>query len=444
MASDGIGETVRSRRVPSLGMKLVVIGALAVLLHLGSVMTLGLVREREARSASAVAEIAGKWGGAQRLLGPVLTVPFTDAEGRILLGRFLPDELEIKGSAEPEIRYYGIFKTVVYTSKLVVSGRFTAPDMAAWQITPEQVQWQNAVIAFGISDSKGIRENLEVSWDGSKLATEPGTGTHGFPANGVSVKLPRDSFANGKPVAFSLSLQINGSESLFFHPLGKVTNVELSSPWAHPSFGGAFLPEKRSIDAKGFTAAWRILHHNRSYPQAWFDIGQTTASGHTQNAEAIARSGFGVEMHIPADHYQQVERSVKYGILFIGLTFMAFFATEIIARRRLHPVQYFMVGLAMTIFYVILLALAEHVGFSAAYLAAATGVVGLITAYSKAALAGLKPAAGVCGVLVTLYGFLFVTLRLQDYALLVGALGVFGALAVFMMVTRQVDWYEIG
>jgi inner membrane protein len=451
-------------KATSLGAKLVVIGVLAVVLQAGAILTLGLVRERQGRLREAAASIQAKWGGPGAVAGPVLTVPLVDAQGGRHQARLLPDELTVTGKLVPERRSFGIFETVVYTARLELAGKFTRTLPAgagggeprpyggadAW--TPA---WDEAQLSVGIRDLKGVREAVLGTLGGRELAFEPGVAWKAVLCSGVGARVPLGGVADGAALPFSIALTLNGSERLGLFPLGRETRVELASSWAHPSFQGEFLPESRTIGEKGFAATWKVINLNRAFPQAWVDrarrdvvrtgnVEQLLAVEEENFTDQVRAAEFGVGLLLPVVHYLFVERAVKYSLLFIGMTFMAFLAVEILTGRRVHPVQYLLVGAAVTLFYVLLLALAEHVRFGAAYLAAAAGVVGLVTAYGRTALRGARPAAGVGGVLVTLYGFLFVTLRLEDYALLVGALGVFGALAAFMLVTRNVDWYSLG
>ncbi len=445
---------VRGRAV-SLGGKLAVIGLLALALQAGAMVTLGLVRERQGRLREATASVQAKWGGPGAVIGPVLTVPVIDGKGERHRVQILPDELVVSGKLVPKRRYFGIFESVVYAAKLELTGTLTRalpPDLV---VGPAKADWNGAQLSLGVRDLKGVREAVSGTLGGEPITFEPGVPWRTVVCSGVGAKVPLGKVPDGTALPFSIALQLNGSERLALFPVGQETRVDLSSSWPHPSFQGEFLPESRTIGEKGFDAHWKVISLNRPFPQAWLErtrrdvvrvnnVEQVAVAQEASYKDEIARSEFGVGLVLPAAHYQSVERAVKYSLLFIGMTFMAFLAVEVVAGRRVHPVQYLLVGMAVTLFYVLLLALAEHVRFVLAYLAAAAGVVGLVTAYGRTALRGAGPAAGVAGVLVSLYGFLFVTLRLEDFALLVGALGVFGALAAFMLVTRNVDWYSLG
>jgi inner membrane protein len=226
-------------------------------------------------------------------------------------------------------------------------------------------------------------------------------------------------------------LNINGSESINFIPVGKQTNVDLDSDWANPSFEGSFLPNTRDINETGFNASWKVLHLNRSYPQQWI--------GTKYN---IDESSFGVKLLLPVDHYQKSLRSVKYAIMFISLTFLIFFFTEILNKKRIHPIQYLLVGLGLSVFYTLLVSLSEQINFNLAYLLASLSIITLITAYSYSMLKNIKLTVIVAFVLSVLYTFLFTVIQLQDYSLLLGSIGLFLALAIVMYLSRKVDWYS--
>ena len=232
------------------------------------------------------------------------------------------------------------------------------------------------------------------------------------------------------PDGFHIDLALQGSGSLFFTPVGKITEVNLRSAWGDPSFTGAFLPDQKNISPAGFDAQWKVLNLNRNYPQAW--------AGDTQ--VDFSSSAFGVDFLLPVDNYQKSIRSVKYAILFIGLTFLVIFFVEMRGTRRVHPFQYALIGLALVIFYTLLVSISEHISFNAAYAVAATMTIGLTGLYARALFDSRKMALLVGGTLLLLYGFLFTVLQLQDYALLIGSLGLFAILATVMYFSRQIDW----
>lgn len=424
----------------SVTVKLLVMGLLILVLLIPTFMVQDLISERQNRRAGAVKEISGKWGQAQTITGPVLTVPFRRAYIRqngargyeTRYAHFLPKVLDIDGRLQPEIRYRGIYKAVLYNGKLALSGRFAGPDFSVLDIAGKDVLWDHAFLALGISDMTGIREAITIAVGNARLAMNPGIETPGVLASGVSARLP-DGLGRRSQIPFQLDLDLNGSERINFTPVGETTQVRLASDWPSPSFDGAFLPAERGVDAKGFKARWKVLHLNRNFPQAW--VGAR---------EKIEESAFGVRLFAAADVYQQSTRTAKYALLFVVLTFTTFFFSEVINRKRLHPIQYLLVGFALLIFYSLLIALSEHIRFGWAYLIAAAAVIGLITLYAHAAFQSPRLSALVGGILVILYGYLYMILQLEDYALLMGSIGLFAALAAVMYLTRKMNWYGVG
>lgn len=424
----------------SVTFKLLVMGFLVLVLAIPAGLVKDLINERQGRRAEAVEEISQKWGAAQTIAGPVLTIPFlrhfTRQDGtrgqETAHAHFLPSTLDVSGTLQPQVRYRGIYQAVLYEARLAVSARFARPDLARLDIAETDVLWDRAFLSLGISDMTGIREAITFTSGETRLAASPGTETQEVLASGVSARLPK-ALARGGPLAVDFALELNGSERLRVVPVGETTRVALSSSWQSPSFDGAFLPAEREVGAGGFTARWKVLHLNRNFPQAW--VGAR---------ERIADAGFGVRLFVGADVYQQSTRTAKYALLFLVLTFTAFFFSEITNRRRLHPVQYLLVGFALLLFYTLLLALSEHLRFGVAYLASSAAVIGLVTLYASWALASRRLAALIGGLLAVLYGYLYLVLQLEDHALLLGSVGLFAVLASVMVATRRIDWYEAG
>jgi inner membrane protein len=428
--------------------RLVAMGVLWLALLIPLMMVQSVVAERASRRYSVAAEVSGTWGGPQTIGGPVLVVPYryvvTDNSGRreerAGYASFLPDVLEVDGVLEPEERKRGLFKVIVYKAHLKVSGRFARPDLAALTGTDTQARWNDATLNVGIADPRGISRRPVVTWNGGDIAFVPGAADTGLFASGLHASIPGlESLPAGSMIPFSLDLDVNGSRDFLVLPSGNDTSVRLSSAWPHPSFTGASLPDSRTIGGSGFTAAWRVPYFGRGYAPAWIVAGLDREKLKTQ-AET---SGFGVSLVQPVDIYQQAERAVKYASLFIVLTFTIFFLCEIAWTRLLHPVQYLFVGFAMCVFYLLLVSISEHVGFDAAYACAAGATTILIASYSTYALGGLREGALIGSGLASLYSFLYLLLRLEDYALLAGSIGLFVMLALLMYATRRVNWYEL-
>lgn len=267
--------------------------------------------------------------------------------------------------------------------------------------------------------------------------------------------VPLDSAERQIPFAFNLDL--NGSSSLGFLPMGKVTEVSINAPWTTPSFTGAFLPDTREVNEAGFSARWKVLHLNRNFPQAWkgnqyyFSLSELASTedmlmppalrGGSEIKPGQQNFAFGVNLLMPVDQYRKSMRSVKYAIMFISLTFLTFFFVEILNRKRIHPIQYLLVGLALCIFFALLLAISEHTAFNLAYILSALAVTALIGIYVSAVFKSRKLTAMLSLLLVLMYGFIFTLLQLEDYALLIGSIVLFIILAVVMYISRRIDWY---
>ncbi|MBF0227781.1 MAG: cell envelope integrity protein CreD [Desulfobacterales bacterium] len=343
---------------------------------------------------------------------------------------FLPKELNINGTLYPEIRYRSIYETVLYNAKLTIEGSFSYPDSNELSILQENILWHNASISLGISDMKGIKESIAAKINEQEIFMNPGINPTDVMASGVSCKIMLP--VNSKDISFKFEINLNGSEEINFIPVGKTTNISINSTWNSPSFTGEFLPVKRNIDEKGFTAEWKILHLNRNYPQQW-----------VESSYQIYTSAFGVKLFIVADIYQKSMRTVKYAIMFILFTFTGFFFSEIINKKRLHPIQYLLIGFTIIIFYTLLISISEHINFNIAYLMSSASIILLITGYSKGILGSKYLSLTVFGMLTVLYGYLYIVLQLEDYALLMGSIGLFVVLSLIMYVTRNIDWYSL-
>lgn len=424
-------------------LKIAVIGVLILVLLIPTEMLQGLIRERESTRDEAITEVSAKWGGQQVIGGPVLSVPYEviskDDKGveqrQTLFAHFLPDDLQINGNVQPEQRNRGIFVVMLYNTRLTIRGSFHKPSVASLGIPPEAMQWDKAFLSLGISDMKGIRDAITFRINKAPLSAEPGIPSNDLMPSGVSASIPlRPDTTN---LQFETAINLNGSTQLSFLPFGKETHVTLQSPWSTPSFTGSFLPDQRRISEKGFQASWKVLQFNRNFPQQ--GVGNFLAKSISGYDELPS---FGVKLLLPVDEYQKTMRSAKYGILFVILTFVSFFFVEILDRRRIHPIQYLLVGFAICLFYLLLLSISEHLSFDGAYLIGSGLILALITFYVRYVFQNLRLTALFSVILALLYGFFYSLLQLEDYSLLLGSFGLLLILGVIMYLTRHVNWYK--
>ncbi len=427
-------------------LRVLLIGLLILLLQIPITMIRGVVREREKTRDTAVQEVTSKWGGKQSLTGPWITVPYShrwvetrqfgrqeeiETHTETRYATFLPETLHISGTVDSEVRYRGIFQIPVYALSLEVAGQFSQPDFSEWGVEGDDVLWDRAYFSLGISDARAITDQAVLTWDGTELGFAPGSGETSGGKPGIHASL--ENALEGEAFDFSFPLALNGSEGAFFTPFGRETEVELTSNWTEPSFQGNWLPSERSVDGDGFEASWSIPFLGRNYPQQW----KTGADF----SGAVASSQFGVKLLAPVDHYRMALRSVKYAALFLVLTFTTLWLFEILNKIRIHPVQYLLIGAGMCVFYLLELSLAEHIGFLTAYVVASSAIVVLIASYSVAVLKSTGRASIVGVVTAILYGYLYVLLKNQDYALLIGSIGLFVVIATIMYLTRKINWY---
>jgi len=422
----------------SATIKMVAVGLLILVLLIPSAMVSSLIFERESRKEMVIKEINQKWGNSQTIVGPFFTLPYKlfykNKDGQLKHNihylHLLPENVDISGDIEPQIRYRSIYEAVLYNGKISLSGSFTIPNLSEVNISSEDVLWDKAVFSIGITDMAGIKEAVVVRFNNQDFKATPGLKTTNIASSGVQASIPLSP--SNKHNSFSFRLDLNGSQQLHFSPVGETTNLTLNSSWTSPGFNGSFLPAKREITNKGFTADWTVLHLNRNYPQLW--------SG---NQYKVNESSFGVKFIITADLYQKTMRISKYSVMFIVFTFLAFFFSEIINRKRVHPIQYLLIGLAVILFYVLLLSISEHVNFDIAYIVSAIAITGMITGYSKGILKNKLFTLTVSGILIVLYAYLYIVLQLEDYALLMGSIGLFIILTAVMYITRKIDWYNL-
>jgi inner membrane protein len=422
----------------SVSFKLFVIVSLSLLMLIPTIFIRNLIDERQGRRNETIYEVTSKWGQEQQLFGPLLIIPYEtielNSDGRY--GRYrhyfhvLPDELVVKGKLDPEVRYRGIYEVITYSSMLQVNGNFNSGSFSDWPDNPEKILWNEAKLVMGISDLTGLDAIMNLTWNEQSLSAEGGIPYNSSVSSGVYVPVKIDREGVNK---FDIQLSLNGSESIRFVPAGKVTSVELSSEWPDPSFIGASLPDEREVTEDGFTARWESMHLTRSFPQKWSD---------RKYEYEISESDFGVNLLIPVDIYQKSTRSVKYALLFIGLTFLVIFFIEMMSKQRIHPVQYLLTGFALIVFYSLLLALSEHLNFAYAYLISSASIVAIIGGYANSIFSHRRFAIITIVVLISLYAFLYTILQMSDFALLLGNIGLVLIIAVVMFFSRKIEWYN--
>jgi len=440
----------------SPGFKFFLIGFLILLLLIPLFMVMDLISEREGRSRQVKNEVARTWGGKQNLSGPYLVVPYAvmveQTKGKETIERkvqrfgvFLPEDLKFDIKTKSKVLKRSIFDVNVYTADLALKGNFAAPDIRVIDPNAIDVRWNDAIVAVALSDVSGLKQSAALKVGGrTALKFEPSIGVSNSRQKGIHARLRpiADATSLGTsfgpaPDAFSfeIDLVLTGSESLFLAPAGRLTKASMASDWPHPSFAGGFLPATRSISSEGFNATWQVPHLARSVPQAY-------QSNNRGQLDRFGAHNFGVRYYAPVDFYDLVSRAAKYAILFLSFAFMAVFVMEMLAGKRIHAVQYIFVGLSMIFFYVLLLSFSEHIGFAKAYAAASVATGGMLAVYFSKAFENTRYGIAAAALFVVIYGLLYMILRLEDYALLTGAVLGFVALTAVMFMTLRVDWSQ--
>jgi inner membrane protein len=430
----------------SVTVKLMFIGILILVLIIPSSMIDNLIMERTLRQKDVVRDIADKWSGSQLIKGPVLIIPYhrtvnyTDVNQKELTKEIienlyiLPESLHIKANVEPEVLHRGMFDGVVYNSTVKVSGNFGKADLAIFSLNPDQLLLDKAKLTFSISDLKGLKNNPVLTAAGMQLSAEPTFNNKDLFNDGLQTNINLSTIKDGA-FTFNYTLNLKGSQDLHFLHLGKTTDVEVSGKWPTPSFDGRYLPDTREVDASNFKANWRMLHYNRPFPQQW--IGDNALLNNEKKQQSAS---FGVKLLLPVDQYQKITRTSKYAILIILLTFISLFLTEVIRKQRVHVFNYILIGAAMIIYYTLLLSFSEQVGYNIAYLIASVSTITLISVFISSIMNNKKAAAMFAAILSVFYGFIFIIIQLEDFALLVGSLALFVIVAALMYFSRKINW----
>jgi inner membrane protein len=415
---------------------------LLLLIPLGMIQ--GVVSDRQHLQTQVETTIANSFAGSQRVIGPVLVIPYIEHETQITVndkGRevkhvkehsrqifIVPELLHFDGSAEIDTKQKGLYKALVYQTKGIWRARFDVPANLGLTISPNVITAGRAYLAFGVSDLRGLRGTPKITWEGLAVRVANGTKFAAIAEVGDVHSLDAKSFE------VTVNMDLAGTSTLAFTPIGKTTTVELRAAWPHPNFGGRFLPVSKTIDDKSFTARWEVSHL----------ASKNEAILRDGSKEQRALESFEVAFIEPVNIYQQAERAVKYGVLFVGLTFAAFFLFETLKNLRIHPLQYGLVGLAIAVFFLLLISLSEHLSFLLAYLIASAACISLIGFYLTHVLGGWQRGAAFAVKLTLLYIVLYGLLLSEDNALMLGSLLLFAVLAAFMVLTRRVDWYQLG
>ncbi|SFS60172.1 cell envelope integrity protein CreD [Lutibacter maritimus] len=438
----------------SLTARMLMIGILIIVLLIPLSYIESLINERAIRQESVVNEINEKWGNEVLLYGPILKIPYKTYTEKIITtsnakenrtekiesinyAYFFPKKLDMKANINPEEKKRGIYKTSVYKSEIAINGNFEKPDFSIIDVKDEDVLWDKSIVLIKTSNLKGINNQVEIFFKNESFPFLPKyEETYKELNTKISLNNLETSAIKKEAIQllttnnFSIKLNLSGSKQIRVIPIGKETDLSITSNWKTANFIGNFLPlNTDKITENGFNAKWKVLHINRPFQQEYFN-----------SLPNLNEFAFGVNFMIPVDEYQKSERSAKYGFLVISLTFLIFFLIQSISKINIHPFQYLMIGLALTLFYTLLISISEHSNFLKAYLIAGSSVIVLITLYSKSILKTFKFPLFIGLSLSALYTFIFVIIQLENYALLVGSLGLFIILSIIMYASRKIDW----
>ena len=451
-------ETPKTRFAQSPTFKGIMIAILILILLIPNSMIKDLIKERQERSRETVQKINDKWSHSQTLCAPLLLVPYTttklDKDKKTYLEEHIlyitPKELKINAVLTPEERYYGIYKAILYKSNIHFDGSFS--ELANLKIDNSELHFDKAQIAIGITDLRGVTQNPDFKINGETLETTVGTVylfsvsenidiediskygsrssySHSASISGKTLIVDLKDISIANDLHFDCTMQLNGSNAISFIPIGQNTAVTVSGQWKSPSFIGGFSPES-TIDKEQFEASWNILSFNREIPTTWSD----------NNIADLGNNSFGVNLIEIVDHYQQNMRSAKYALMFIALTFIVFFFVEIFTKKPILFFQYVLVGIALVLFYSLLLSLSEQIGFGLAYLAASSATILMITIYFYSLIKQKLATFILCGIMIILYAFLYIILQIEDFALLFGSLFLFVILGVIMFVSNKIKF----
>lgn len=437
----------------SITARLLMVGFLVIILLIPLSYINGLISERSIRQQNVVNEINDKWGNQVLVYGPILKLPyktysetktynettktyFTETKTHVNYVYIFPENLSSEVAANSKTLKRGNFESAVFTTNMNFNGYFVNPHLFKKNIKEEDILWDRAKIIIKTSNLKGIKNEIAIQVNDNSYSFE--TTFNEKPNNQLEYldELESDyikelDFSHSKKMDFKFNITFNGSKDIQIIPIGKTTSLQMTSNWANPSFIGNFLPndETKEITKNGFKADWKIIHVNRPFSQQYIN-----------KIPHLREFAFGTKFMVMVDEYQKSERSAKYGFLVIGLTFLVFFLIQTMSKINIHPFQYLMIGLALTMFYTLLVSISEHSNFLKAYVVAGISIIILITLYAKSILKTFKFPLFIGLSLTALYTFIYVIIQLENYALLVGSIGLFLILAIVMFVSRKIDW----
>ncbi|HEX6849635.1 MAG TPA: cell envelope integrity protein CreD [Chitinophagaceae bacterium] len=415
-----------------LFFKAVIVFVMAFFLWIPTHIIREMINEREGRQKEAIEEVSSKWAGKQTITGPLLMVPYTGSPNGLVNQKkyawFMADQLDISSSVAPQKRHRGIYEVVVYQGDISITAKFNDIKFSELNVAPSNLLWSEARLFLQISDlSRGINEEIYIKWKDSSFLCQPWAETNTNIGDALYAAVPLRVEDAGTQNVFTVNFSLHGSQQLMFSPAGRETKIQMTGSWPDPSFTGIKIPEVPNESDTGINVKWKYL--NRNNPVVWND-----------QFINLQESAMGANLIIPVDQYDKTERSVKYALLCIILTFAAFFLIETIYRRNLHLIQYGLAGLALVLFYTLLLSISEYTGFNLAYLIAGVATIGLVTWFVGSIMKSSKLATFIGFVLAVVYGYIFTIIQLQDYSLLMGSIGLFIALAIIMYFSRKLQW----
>ena len=413
-------------------VKMLVVGFLTLVLLIPLQFVKDLIAERSQREKEVITEINDKWGTDVYFYGPVLKVPYkVPAANSYKYAYIFPEKLENTTDVETKPLNRSNYNASVFTADMYFKGTYSKPDFSLKGIPQSDILWDKATILIQTSNLKSIKDEVKIAIGNQHFIFEPIYTNSNTGIQALETAFIHLSPDGAYPLNFDFKVKYDGSQQIKFVPIGKTTDVSMKSNWHSPGFTGNFLPndKTKTVTQNGFQAKWKILHINRAFSQQYFDL--------LPDLKAYA---FGVNFVIPVDEYQKNERVSKYGFLVIGLTFLIFFLIQSISKIRIHIFQYSMIGIALIMFYTLLIAITEHSSFLKAYIISGAAVVAMITIYSVSILKNYKFPAFIGLSLTALYAFIFVIIQLENYALLVGSIGLFIILGLVMYFSRRIDW----